>query len=42
MSASATTLMFAVGLLRKQQAGVRLFRDYDAVVRRLASEIIGG
>lgn len=40
MSHQATTLLFSVGLLRKQQAGVRLFRDYEEITRRLAQAII--
>lgn len=41
MSARATTLLFAIGVLRMQQAGTRLFRDYEPEVRRIAAELIG-
>lgn len=40
MSATATTLMFAIGLLRKEQNGVLLCRDYEPVVRELVARII--
>lgn len=40
MSATATTLMFAIGLLQKQQRGVFLFGDYDLKCREIAEKLL--
>jgi hypothetical protein len=41
MSATATTLMGAISLHRRQKAGAVFFADYCAFAGRMAAQLIG-